>query len=314
LFVQTDRVTPDPSRSARAFLSRRRLLVGVGLGVAGIAGTGAAVNEGVLPGRSRLLDALGVDGIDGVVPRTEPGGFLTGALVSKARLDAECRWTIAYPPGVSRDGLPVAVVLHGRGGSAETVFGEASLGLGNFLAEVVEEGATPFALAAVDGGDTYWHPRATGEDAGAMVVEEFIPLLARQGLDTTRLAFMGWSMGGYGALRLAGLLGRSRVRAVVAESPALWHDFADTAPGAFDDAEDFADATVWDRQDSLNGVAVRVDCGEADPFYEATVNYVGGFAHRPEGSFEPGQHDMGYWRRMAPTQLRFLAGSLATAR
>jgi pimeloyl-ACP methyl ester carboxylesterase len=282
--------------------------------VAGVAGTGAAINEGVIPGRARILDALGSDGVDGVVPDTEPGGIVSGSLLSEARLGAECNWMIAYPPGVRRDGLPVTVVLHGRGASSETVFGEDSLGLGNFLAEVVEDGVAPFALAAVDGGDTYWHARATGEDAGAMVAEEFIPLLERRGLDTSRLALMGWSMGGYGALRLAGLLGQSKIRAVVAESPALWHNFADTAPGAFDDAEDFADATVWDRQDSLRGVAVRVDCGEADPFYEATVNYVGGFTHRPAGDFAPGEHDMGYWRRMAPKQLRFLAGALATDR
>ncbi len=56
----------------------------------------------------------------------------------------------------------------------------------------------PFAIATVDGGTTYWHPRPNGEDAGGMVVDEFLPLLAEQGLRTDRSAFHGWSMGGYG--------------------------------------------------------------------------------------------------------------------
>ena len=39
-----------------------------------------------------------------------------------------------------------------------------------------------------------------------MVLHEFLPLLdAARGLDVTdRIGLLGWSMGGYGALRLAG--------------------------------------------------------------------------------------------------------------
>ena len=49
-----------------------------------------------------------------------------------------------------------------------------------------------------------------------MVLEQLLPRLQEQGLRTDRLAFHGWSMGGYGALRLAGILGASHVRAVAA--------------------------------------------------------------------------------------------------
>ena len=191
-------------------------------------------------------------------------------------------------------------MLHGRGNSHASAFDAGYLGLDRFLAAAVGQGATPFALASVDGGESYWHAREDGDDAGAMVVDEFLPLLAAHGLDVRRLAFLGWSMGGYGALRLAGRLGRDRVVAATAMSPALWHRFEDTAPGAFDDATDYARSTVFGRQGTLDGIRVRIDCGQEDPFYAASQDYVRGFRARPAGGFQPGSHDVGYWRRMAP--------------
>lgn len=58
--------------------------------------------------------------------------------------------------------------------------------------------------------------------------------------------------------------------------------------------------------------ALRIDCGTGDPYHDATRAYVGGF---PDGDrlvthFDPGAHDMGYWRRMAPGQLRFVSRHL----
>src|SRR3954447_10669133 len=111
------------------------------------------------------------------------------------------------------------VCLHGLGGDHTTAVDE--LGIDRFLVAAVDAGVRPFAVATADGGTTYWHPRPNGEDAGAMVVDELLPLLAAHGLDTTRLAFQSWSMGGYGALRLAGVVGSGRVRAVAALSAAL---------------------------------------------------------------------------------------------
>ncbi|NHA01383.1 hypothetical protein G5V59_20195 [Nocardioides sp. W3-2-3] len=137
-----------------------------------------------------------------------------------------------------------------------------------------------------------------------------LPRLERQGLDTTRLALTGWSMGGFGALHLADVLGADRVRAVAAMSPALWHSYDDTAPGAYDDAADFRRTTVLGRQDGLAGIAVRVDCGKGDPFYATTRDYVAGFEHPPAGGFERGDHDSGYWRRIAPRVLRFVGEAL----
>ena len=71
-----------------------------------------------------------------------------------------------------------------------------------------------------------------------MVVDELLPLLADHGLRTDAIGLMGWSMGGYGALRLAGLLGPGRVRVVVAASPALWSDPDDASASWFDSSEE----------------------------------------------------------------------------
>jgi pimeloyl-ACP methyl ester carboxylesterase len=111
------------------------------------------------------------------------------------------------------------------------------------------------------------------------VVEEFLPLLARLDgppLSTTRIGLTGWSMGGYGAVLLAERLGASRVAAVAAVSPALWTRASDAAAGAFDDAEDFARHDVFAGRERLRGLAVRVDCGSADPFVDAARAFVAG--------------------------------------
>lgn len=216
---------------------------------------------------------------------------------------------IAYPPGAKRD-LRVLVVLHGRGGDHAGAFG-SYLGLHRFLAAAVGNGMAPYAIASIDGGDTYWHPRESGEDAGAMVTEEFLPMLRRRGLDTSMLAFMGWSMGGFGSLHLAGRLGASRVAAVAVASPALWHEAGEATPGAFDGPEDFDAHTVFGRQDELAGIALRVDCGTDDPFHAATRDYVATLAPKPAGGLQEGDHDVDYWRRMAPQQLAFIGRHLS---
>ncbi|NYJ03395.1 S-formylglutathione hydrolase FrmB [Nocardioides thalensis] len=119
------------------------------------------------------------------------------------------------------------------------------------------------------------------------------------------------AMGGLGALHLARLLRPVRVAGVAAISAALWRDPDEAQPGAFASQADFEAVHPFGRQDELDGMAIRIDCGEGDPFYAANRDYVDGFDTRPEGGFERGDHDLGYWRRMAPAQLEFLGGLLA---
>ena len=147
-----------------------------------------------------------------------------------------------------------------------------------------------------------------------MVVDEFLPLLADHGLRTDRIGLLGWSMGGYGALRLAGELGPDRVAAVVAASPALWSDADDASRSGFADAAEYERYSVLGHQDDLDGIAVRVDCGTGDPFYRDVQDYVDGFPEDAQlvSSFEPGAHDPAYWRRMLPPELAFLGAAVGS--
>ncbi len=234
---------------------------------------------------------------------------VTGSFRSRARGGRRTGWAVAYPPGAPRQ-IPVVVVLHGLGNDHATMPGR--LDLDGVQAALSRRGLPAFAVAAVDGGTTYWHRRPSGEDAGAMVLHEFLPLLHARGLRTDRIALLGWSMGGYGALRLAGLLGPGRCAAVVAESPALWVRGEDASRSGFEDAAEYARYSVMHRQRDLAGIPVRIDCGTSDPFYAATRTYLAGFpaADRPVAHFGPGGHEMSYWRRMAPAQLRFVGRHL----
>ncbi|HME48838.1 alpha/beta hydrolase [Mycobacterium sp.] len=229
--------------------------------------------------------------------------YLTGSFVSAARGGVQTNWIIARPAGQTGTLRPV-IALHGRGGNAGGVM---DLGVQDGLAEVVKAGGAPFAVVAVDGGDnSYWHRRASGEDAGAMVLSELLPMLETKGLDTSRVAFMGWSMGGYGALLLGARLGPGRTAGICAVSPALWSSYWLADQGAFDGPEDWASNSVF-GQPALSSIPIRVDCGTSDRFYAATRQFVDQLRRPVAGSFSPGGHDVSFWRRQLPDELKWMA-------
>ena len=302
-------------------LTRRQLLIGgaaslVALGTGGFVG----VEEGWLPGRVALGRVLGRCDVDAAVPADEPGELVEHTLSSGHR-DREVTWILALPPGVSSSSLsqhssalPMVLALHGRGGDAHSAF--ASLGLHRFLAQHVNGGGAPFALVSVDGGDTYWHPRASGDDPLAMLATELLPLLAEGGLRTDSIGVLGWSMGGYGALLLARESGKdslagTRIAAVAAESPALFRSYDDSAAGAFDDEADFrAWGALVDAPGVGPGTGLMVSCGDTDAFTDTTRSYRAAVTPTPAGGIGSGCHDNGYWRSQATAQLAFLAAHL----
>jgi S-formylglutathione hydrolase FrmB len=238
-----------------------------------------------------------------------PGYAESGSFVSRHRRGVETGWSVLYP-GRRPEPLPVLVALHGLGGTHRSWV--TMLGIDRFLVAAVRAGVPPFAIATVDGGTTYWHPRPDGEDAGAMVTDEFVPLLRGRGLDTGRLALHGYSMGGYGALRLAPIIGAEAVRAVAVLSAALWQPGTGYSSSGFSSQAEYDRFTVFGHQSDLDGIAVRLDCGTDDPFCPADRAYVAGFSRPVTSSFTAGAHDPAYWTRMLPAQLAFVGRGLGS--
>ncbi|GAA2433249.1 hypothetical protein GCM10010191_54270 [Actinomadura vinacea] len=294
----------------RPMVSRRVFLGGGLAGLGGLmAGGLALVEEGVLPGKVRLDKTLGRCG--DVPPAPAVAGVVRPGTLRSRHRGRDVGVVVVLPAGVnSLKGLPVVVALHGNGGTAEAAV--SGLALDRYLTDAARK-VRPFALVAVDGGaSSYWHTRSSGDDPIAMIVEELLPWLRRQGARTGRFGAIGWSMGGYGALVLAQTVGAPRVSGVVASSPALFSSYKDaqsTNGLAFDDAADFARQDVFRRLDRLRGVPVRVDCGNSDPFAPMVEQLRGRL--RPAGGMSKGCHDGAFWRARLPDQLDFLGRHLA---
>jgi dienelactone hydrolase len=291
-------------------VNRRTLLVGGCLAGFGFAGLGAValVDHGILPGQDPLNRALGrCDVATPPADAAAPAGSVVRGAFDSARRHRRVNFTIGYPPGARPgDRLPVCLVLHGYGGDASS-----SLTLSAPLASA---GLPPFALAAMDGGGGYWHPHASDDPLGALL-DEFLPLLASHGLAVERVAALGWSMGGYGAL-LCGLSRPSLFAAVVASSPAIWRSYGEAYgvnAGAFDSAAEWARYDLLARAGELDGLRVRIDCGEHDPFAPAVRALQGKLSDPSVVHLTKGCHDGRFWEHVAPAQLRFVGEALVSA-
>jgi pimeloyl-ACP methyl ester carboxylesterase len=294
-------------------VNRRRFLVaGAGVAAAGLAAGLALVEEGVLPGRTRLHESLGGCGKPGTPPDVPTGEQVSGTLPSRHR-GTTVAYRILYPPGAAPGAaLPVVLALHGRGGNA--AWPVEALHLDAFLAgAAADEPPARFAVVTVDGGDAVnWHPRRNGDDPLAMLTDELLPALAGRGLRVDRPALLGWSLGGAGALLLAARLGAARCAALVASSPAIWTSASATGAGTYDDPEDFEHHRVDGLGPSLAGVPTWIDAGDLDPFAPAVTAFRATLDPEPAGGIEPGCHDEAFWTRQLPSQLAFLAARVTT--
>ncbi|NLG23438.1 MAG: alpha/beta fold hydrolase [Actinomycetales bacterium] len=164
------------------------------------------------------------------------------------------RWQLALPEGATA----TVLALHGYGGDAGSWFEPP-------VAQAVAQ-RLGVAVAAVDGGNGYWHERADGTDTGTMVLEDLLPTLEKAGAPVGRVGLTGFSMGGYGALLLACRLPTERVLGVAAVSAALFFTADEAAIGAFDGEVDFARHDIFDRVETLRKVPVWLACGDDDSF------------------------------------------------
>ena len=121
-------------------------------------------------------------------------------------------------------------------------------------------------------------------------------------------------MGGFGALHLARLYPECFC-ATGAHSPALWASAGETAPGAFDDAEDFArhDLIAAAAAGAFDAQRIWLDAGSGDPFRsgrDAFVAVLRGRRVAVEAGFPEGDHDHDYGDPRWPAYLRFYAAAL----
>lgn len=208
---------------------------------------------------------------------------------------------------------PILVMLHGRGGAAHTWTTD----------EMVDEigrlgDRAPIVIGVQSTTASYWHNRSTG-DFDSYVVDEVIPDARRRfKTDSARVAIGGHSMGGFGAFDIA-LHHRGKFCAVGGHEPAIWRSGGETAPGAFDNAEDFnrndVIAMVRKRQDPFGGAAVQLDYGDQDPFIPGDKALIEAIRSSGTKKFSshvwPGTHGMAYVRRHYSTTIEFYADALA---
>jgi enterochelin esterase-like enzyme len=244
------------------------------------------------------------------------------ATVKSKALGRRADVTLFVPPaarGVAD--VPIVVLLHGVYGShwAWALKGAAHL----TTARLIDEGTLPpvALLMPSDGlwGDGAGYVAHTDEDSERWIIDD-VPALAREVIDgcTSRspLLLAGLSMGGFGALRLAGKYPR-RLTAAAALS-------AVTRAGQFDalieERRDGWSAAPADRSvlAALAGAAdtlppLRIDCGLDDPYLEsnrelhAALQRAGIAHHYAESA---GGHDWRYWTTTLESTLRFFGDVL----
>jgi predicted esterase len=253
-------------------LSRRAFL----LGLAG--GGAAAVAAGGVVLRNRG---------DGELPGPIPDAPVGDERVERRRSEARGKEVDFYTDG---KGLPVCLILHGASATAAEY---DDFGFGRFLTHAVQRGAKPFVLAGATGGVLRWEPSGN-DDPRAMVRNELPAWCEERGFDTSRIALWGWSMGGYGALRLAEVH-PGFARAVAAFSPACSRGDA-----------------VFQNTAKLKGTPVGLWCGLQDSLVD-TVKSLESALPEPKsaGSYAAGRHTRRYWNRCTPAAFDFLAAQLA---
>jgi enterochelin esterase-like enzyme len=221
--------------------------------------------------------------------------------------------TLVPPVSTASSGLGVVLALHGAGSTAARLADQVAIAM-----TAARIGA--FAVICADGGDTYWHRRADGDDPIGMIIHEVLPRAAGAGLATRRIGITGESMGGYGALLLAQRIAVPDVAAVAAMSPAIFATYADARSanaGGFDSQQDFASNDVFAGISALRHVPTWVACGSDDPFQPQVALFRARLAaltrHEVPGGITAGCHDEAFWQRNMPDALHFVGGHLSSS-
>jgi enterochelin esterase-like enzyme len=220
----------------------------------------------------------------------------------------------AVLPAGDPAGRPLLVFLTGKNQDPTRIGGD------EMRAAVGRLGArAPVVLLPANDGGSYWHDRRSGRWQ-RYVLDEAIPAAVRRyRLDGARIAIGGISMGGAGAFGIAAA-GERPFCAVGGHSAAFWPSGEVSAPGAYDDAEDFARHAPMPpilAGDVRYGVPLWLDVGRSDPFADANRRVAAALRRNGEAvtsRFPAGDHDGAYWRAHLADYLRFYADALADCR
>jgi len=220
--------------------------------------------------------------------------------------------------------LPLIILLHGVYGShwAWAFKGDAH----RTTQRLVDHGALPPCVLALpsDGlwGDGSGYVAHAEQDFERWIVDE-VPAAARAACDAcseaSPLCIAGLSMGGFGALRLAGKHPR-RFAAAAGHSSVTEAAQLDAllAEDRRDWSAEPADLSVLEALRTAPAVLppLRFDCGRDDPFLAANRRLhadlrAAGIAHTYEE--HDGGHGWDYWARHLEDTLRFFGAVLANA-
>jgi enterochelin esterase-like enzyme len=266
------------------------LLGGLGLGAGLVAGCQQETPPGASPQDLMLTKA----------PTSAIQPVTTGRNLSAGRY-REVDIVIIRPAGVTEP-IPVCVALHPRLGGAKAFL---DLGVPDMLTKVVQAGASPFAVVAVDGGNWIGNK---DDDPQRMLMEDLPAWLDYHDLASTPFSCIGIAEGGTGALNLARVPGFSAVAAI---SPNLYDQWPDAQKAAT-----FADDKHWQKREPLRhtteyaNLAVGVWCGTEDKDFIGPSRAFAENTKAAMASFTPGGHDNAYWSTVLPEALKFVGGVL----
>lgn len=251
-----------------------------------------------------------------------PAGGLRFMTVKSAALGTRADITFYLPAGAARQNdLPLIVLLHGVYGSH---WAWALKGAAHITAErLIGEGALPPVAIAMpsDGlwGDGSGYVAHGRQDFERWIVEE-VPAAARElSPSITRqspLLVAGLSMGGFGALRLAGkyphLITAAAAHSAVTDAAELDALIAETRSGWSSDPADRSVLEALSRAASPLP-AIRFDCGLADAYIEpnrALHDQLDALGIGHVYAEAEGGHDWDYWSRQVEETLRFFGAVL----